>query len=268
MKRKLKAVIWPVIYLVLIVNVCVSFILVFRSYYYKSIFVSGSSMEPTLNGHEGNRVDYGIIDDHKSALNNLKRFQIITTYYPFSDSKDYVGGYDHEKGKDNVIDKNESSYKIKRIYGFPKETVKFDYDKDELENIKKRYNSTDPEVKISYDQMQYELNKIIHFYTRKPGEEFVEQKISFNRRFNINRFNEYDYEHELGDDEYWVMGDNYSHSSDCHSKKAPVYKDNLVGVLIAIEGTCKIDHKTDTDIDGTKGSYTCTERKRHMPKYY
>ena len=263
---KFKAIIWPIVYLFLIINVCVSFVLVFRSYYYKSIFVSGSSMEPTLNGHQNGRVDYGIIDDHKSALNNLKRFQIITTYYPFSDSNDYVGGYKHEKGAENVIDVNESSYKIKRIYGFPKETIKFTIEKDEWLNIKDKYDSKE----ITYDESQYQLNKIIHFWVKKPGEEFIEQKIKFNRRFNINRFEEYDYkeEIELRDDEYWVMGDNYSHSSDCHSKKGPIYRDNLVGVLIAIEGTCKIDHKTDTDVDGTKGSYTCTDRKRHFPKYY
>ena len=261
MKRKLKAIIWPIIYLILIINVLVSFILVFRSYYYKSIFVSGVSMEPTLNGHKDGRADYGIIDDHASALSrrNLKRFQIITTYYPWGD--DYVDGYDPEKGKDNVIDKNESSYKIKRIYGFPGETIKFTFDEEVYQQLKLE----DPRSA----EAQERATQAIHFFIKEPGqEEFVEQKFNFKRKFNFNRLYEYNYEVELGDNQMWVMGDNYGQSSDCHSNQQPIYKDNLVGVLIAIEGTCKIDHKMDTDVDGTKGSYTCTNRKRHLPKYY
>ena len=262
MKQKLKALIWPIIYLVLILNVCLSFVLVFRSYYFKSIFVSGTSMQPTLNGHEDGRVDYGIIDDHKTALSNLKRFQIVTTYYPFEN--DYVGGYDPAKGKDNVIDTDQSSYKIKRVYGFPGETIKFTYDEAEIERIK-----TIPGYETSFEA-QYLAAEAIHFFVKGPkDEEFVEQPLKFKRKLNINRAHEYDYEYELGKEEYWVMGDNYSHSQDCHSKQKPIYKDNLVGVLIAIEGTCTIPSKYRTeDSDGTKRSYTCVNRKRHAPVFY
>ena len=137
MKQKLKRIIWPIIYLILIINVCLSFILVFRSYYFRAIFVSGNSMNPTLKG--GSRADYGVIDDHKSAINHLKRFNIVTTYYPFAKSTDYKGGYVH--GQDNEIDKNNSSYKIKRVYGLPNETIRFDIDDDwanEVEVLKSR----------------------------------------------------------------------------------------------------------------------------------
>ncbi len=44
------------------------------------VYVDGSSMSPTLNG--GGKTEFGIVDTHSSAINNINRFDIITTYYP------------------------------------------------------------------------------------------------------------------------------------------------------------------------------------------
>ena len=262
-KRKINMIVWPLIYLVLIINVCVSFVLVFRSYYFKSIFVSGSSMEPTLHGNVSGMVDYGIIDDHKVAIKNIKRFQIITTYYPFADSKDYVDPYVH--GGTNVVDPYDSSYKIKRVYGMPGETIKFELDEEQAALAK------DYPDGFSYAAQEAAQKAIKFFVKASDSDEFVEQKITFKRKINVQKLSEYKlYEVELADDEYWVMGDNYSASSDCFTKKSPIYFDNIVGVLIAIEGTCKIKSSVviDPTDDGTKVSYKCTERKRHFPVYY
>ncbi len=268
MKARFKQIIWPLIYLVLIINVCISFILVFRSYYFRSIFVSGSSMEPTLHGDRGlnSYADYGIIDNHKSAINNLKRFQIITTYYPFKDSSDYIGGYVH--GGENEIDPKESSYKIKRVYGMPGETIKFVVDETWVAEAKQYYDQYS-------EKAQYAARQAIQFYVKKtPADSFKKQNIKFKRKISTATFDKYkDFEVELGEDEYWVMGDNYSASADCFSKNAPIYRDNIVGVLIAIEGTCKINFKAkehvDTTDDGTKDYYyECVDRKRHFPVFY
>ncbi len=265
MKSKLKMVLWPFIYLVLIINVCISLVLVFRSYYFKSIFVSGSSMEPTLHGNVSNAVDYGIIDDHKNAINNIKRFQIITTYYPFADSKDYTKPYVHDKDVVNVIDEAESSYKIKRVYGLPGETIRFELD-EEYANSARSFSN------LYSEEAQDAARRAIQFFVKtNENEGFVKQNLKFKRKINILKLNDYkSFEYTLGDDEYWVMGDNYSASSDCFTKKAPIYVDNIVGVLIAIEGTCKIVGSVNIDSteDGTKVSYKCTERKRHLPVYY
>ena len=271
MKEKLKRIIWPLIYLVLIANVCLSFILVFRSYYYRSIFVYGSSMEPTLNG-TGKYVDYGVIDDHKYAIDKLKRFQILTTYYPFAN--DYVGGYVH--GGTNVVDKEKSSYKIKRIYGFPGETIRFDVD-DEMAKYAIEAAS-DPYLGIYSETAQFYARKAVKFYVKAAGsDKFVEQELKFKRKISTNSFDKYrNFEWELGEDEYWVMGDNYSASSDCFSEKSPVYYDNIVGVLIAIEGTCIASRKNKTTVksteDGNEGTsdfyYECTSRRRHFPVFY
>lgn len=267
MKKKLKMIIWPLIYLVLIINVCVSFVLVFRSYYFKSIFVSGSSMEPTLHGNVNDVVDYGIIDDHKPAIQNIQRFQIITTYYPFSDSKDYVGGYKH--GEKNTIDPYESSYKIKRVYGLPGETIKFELDEEKAKEAIEAAGSSEG----AYSARAQECaQQAIKFYVKNDKtDEFVLQNMKFKRKINIQKLNDYKhFEIKLESDEYWVMGDNYSASSDCYTKKLPIYLDNIVGVLIAIEGTCKIRSSVSFDPteDGTKVSYRCTDRKRHLPVYY
>ena len=265
MKKKFIKIIWPVIYLVLVINVCLSFILVFRSYYYRSIFVSGPSMEPTLQGDKfanNGYVDYGIIDDHSYAINHLKRFQIVTTYYPFSDS-DYVGGYKH--GEENTLS-SEASYKIKRVYGFPGETIRFDINEDLLPE----FNS----LKYGTEQFQDVLRRILTFSVKEAGsEEFVEQKIKFKRKISNDDILKYaDFEYQLGSDEYWVMGDNYSRSDDCFRQKAPIFYDNIVGVLVAIQGTCKIktDYKNNDSSteDGTKPYFECTSRKRRIPTYY
>ena len=268
MKKKIKLVIWPIIYLVLIINVCISFILVFRSYYFRSIFVSGSSMEPTLHGQVGDRVDYGIIDDHESAINRIKRFQIITTYYPFPGSSDYVGGYSY--GEDNVIDEKEASYKIKRVYAFPGESIRFTIDQDMYQEALRKKAAGDQWGVLAQDYAQRALKVEIR---KKGSDKFVEQKIKFKRRIDIGKIGNYeDYQFDCDEDknEYFVMGDNYSASSDCFSKNLPIYRDNIVGVLVAIEGTCVIDAHIDPDstVDGTKVTYQCKQRKRHFPTYY
>lgn len=268
MRNKLKLIIWPIVYLVLIINVCISFILVFRSYYFRSIFVSGSSMEPTLHGSVSDRVDYGIIDDHKSAINRIKRFQIITTYYPFAGSNDYEGGYVH--GETNTIDESKASYKIKRVYALPGEAIKFVVDED-MKNRALEVGAYAPYCEEAQDAAQKAIKVMIRPEGKTGDDDYVEQKVTFKRKIDIYKIKNYDGKtFELGDDEFWVMGDNYSASSDCFSHEKPIYLDNIVGVLIAIEGTCKIDAHIDPDstVDGTKVTYQCKDRKRHFPTYY
>ncbi len=248
--NKLKAIIWPVVYIILIATVCVNVALIFHSYYYTPIYISGQSMEPTLDGF-GEMVDYGIIDDHPYAIDNVtkrkNRFKIITTYYPFANgsSSDYKGGYVH--GGENVLDEN-ASYKIKRIYAFPGECFKFETDGSTVNFYVK--DGTSP---LTWEGV-------------KPCQ------ITFDRKIDLtNTSRNYNYVHDepLGEDEYWVMGDNYDQSFDCFSTKKPIYRDNIVGVLIAIEGQCKISSMAKEGDDGTHISATCTNRKRYAwPKYF
>lgn len=251
-KKKFVAIIWPVIYSVLIIAICISAMMVFHSYYFTAIYVSGTSMSPTLQGASGQPVDYGIIDTHDYAIDNVikerKRFKIITTHYPFANgsSVDYEGGYVH--GKENVISKD-ASYKIKRVYAFPGECFKFDY--------------------------HYEDGKpIIDFYVKNnpftSWDLISPVQIPFSRLYDKVNLNSYKYEHNepLGSDEIWVMGDNYNVSYDCFKVKQPIYRDNIVGVLVAIEGRCTIKRNDSSD-DGTHVSAVCTDRQKYAwPHFY
>ena len=107
----------------LLVGVCVSAALFFHTYYYELIYVSGASMYPTLNGDEdekqGSIVDFGIVDAHESAKKHIKRFSIVSTYYP--DSTDY--DLTTNKVRPNA------KKKIKRIIALPGETFEIKEDK-------------------------------------------------------------------------------------------------------------------------------------------
>ena len=111
-KKKITYSLWALVYLGLTVAIVVSSISLFNNFYYESVYVNGSSMAPTFDGNgESERFgsDYGIIDKDYGAKKNVKRFQIITTYYP--------GDEDHL---------DTASYKIKRLYVKPGETFKFE----------------------------------------------------------------------------------------------------------------------------------------------
>lgn len=100
-KFNLFSLLWGLAYLASMVAIIVSSISLFNNFYYESIFVSGSSMNPTLSG-DASDCDYGIIDKSEGAKRALKRYQIVTTYYSASD-----------------VD-----YKIKRVVFLPGETFK------------------------------------------------------------------------------------------------------------------------------------------------
>ena len=83
------------------VAIIVSSVSLFRNFYYTTIYVSGGSMNPTLSGDLSN-CDYGICDRSYGAKKAVKRFQLVTTYYP------------HDT----------TDYKIKRVIALPGDTFK------------------------------------------------------------------------------------------------------------------------------------------------
>ena len=121
--KKLKSLLSITGYFLLVIALCFSASLVFHNLYYELIYVSGGSMSPTLNNHiseegenkdkEGTMVDFGIVDGHQSAINHVKRFSIVSTYY--YDDYDATGAL-----------KAGSRKKIKRIIAMPNETFKIE----------------------------------------------------------------------------------------------------------------------------------------------
>ena len=115
--KKLKAILSITGYFLLVIALCVSASIVFHNVYYELVYVSGSSMAPTLNGNDnekdGTVVDFGIADYHKSAINHIKRFSIVSTYY----YDDYASA--------GVLKAN-PKIKIKRVVALPGETFKIE----------------------------------------------------------------------------------------------------------------------------------------------
>ena len=240
-------------YFLLVLALCVSVSIVFHNTYYESVYVSGSSMYPTLKGsnmvtssygvdieEEGSVVDFGIVDTHKAARNNVKRFSIVSTYYP----DDYTA--------EGVLI-GTPNQKIKRVIALPNETFKIVDSK---------------------------------LYIKENGDfNYIPYTFSLGEATNINAKDIE--ETTLGEDEYWVLGDNREKSHDCGSAdlKRPIKKDYIIGVLIAIEGQAQLKLKecicskcgyktTDSKVlcpnctNKLTRNFELKNKEYHWPKYF
>ena len=248
--KKFKAILSITGYFLLVLALCFVGGLVFHSYYYELVYVSGGSMAPTLNGQEsesdGSVVDFGIVDRHKTAINHIERFDIVSTYYP------YNANYKDDYTEDGTLNLG-AKMKIKRIVALPGETFTI---KDGLLSVKK-------------------------------GEEFVDVPYTFKIKLSDAHKNDKDiFEKTLADNEYWVLGDNRDSSSDSATMNKGITKDNIVGVLVAIEGKAQLKYQysiclkcgkkssggavCNNDACGGKLSpqYTLINKQYQWPKYF
>lgn len=214
--NKVMAIVWAFLYLILTVTLCVSGTRTFVQFYYYPIYISGNSMEPTLNGgSEGTnrRYDFGFIDTHKAAIDSIDRFDIITTFYPFS-AEDYPQPY--EAGSKLL---NNAKHKIKRVIAVPGDTFTI---ANNVLIFRDAQTGEDEVCDLPFEIIKSDGTNRVDFKTKGYGdsEGFV----------------------TLNEDEYWVMGDNWVGSRDSYSdqKGGPVYYENIVGVLVAIVGTCNV----------------------------
>lgn len=182
-KTKLASILWSMAYLLAAAAIIVSSISIVNSLSFEMIYVSGSSMNPTLSGNPTD-CDYGTIDKSYGAKKSLKRFQIVTTYYP----------------------QDTASYKIKRVMALPGETFKV----------------------VNNDYYIYDKE------TSSWGEKLV---LNFER--NLGDTKNYG-PYTLKNDEYFVVGDNYGHSTDSFAV-GPISFSLLTGVLVRLEGRCTVD---------------------------
>lgn len=147
-KKKISDFLWPIIYFALVITICFSGCLVFRRYYYCSVFVSGQSMSPTLKGGKGNGdsgvAHFGLVDTTDLAKKRTKRFDIVTTYYPWDDS-DYPNGY--KPNEKNSLGEN-AERKIKRVLALPGETITVK--NGDITIYKNAYEVTDFEFNTHY----------------------------------------------------------------------------------------------------------------------
>ena len=206
--KKLKAILSISGYFLLVLALCFVGGLVFHSYYYELVYVSGISMAPTLNGaaneRAGSVVDFGIVDRHKSALDHIDRFDIVSTYYP------YNSNYPYDYTEEGTL-KHSAKMKIKRVIAKPGDTFEI---RDGLLWLQK-------------------------------GDEMVNVKYPF--KINLSDAHLHDKDTTapmtLGENEYWLLGDNRDSSNDSASMNISIKKENIVGVLVAIEGKAQLSVK-------------------------
>lgn len=224
-KKKINSILWGVGYFLVTCCIVASACVLFHNNYYSLIYVEGSSMVPTLNKNTGDRREFGIVDEHKTVINSLKRFDIVTTYYPIkyhsAGNAGYISDYCYindigEEVYTNYDDPNHkvqvskiADFKIKRVIALPGESF--------------RVISNGVEVRTLTEDNTWGAITTYKFPFKHSG---------------IGK--EDDHFRQLGDDEFWVLGDNWSSSTDCKVLDAPIKKGNIQGKLIAIEGTCKV----------------------------
>ena len=132
LKRKFLGIVVSIFYFLTIVALCVTSSLLMKESYFSYIYVNGSSMNPTLKGGSGGEatpphidintdeyvsgdiVNFGTVDPSTKAKKNIKRYDIVTTYFPGED-------YD---ASGNL--KKNAAYKIKRVIALPGETFKIE----------------------------------------------------------------------------------------------------------------------------------------------
>ncbi|MCQ2815357.1 MAG: signal peptidase I [Bacilli bacterium] len=213
--KKARLIYWPIFYAVAIVGICISSGFIFHNTYYVQIFVSGTSMMPTLNGwceykpDQRNIVNFGIADCHKSAIDNVKRFDVVLTYYDFGE-------------KDEV-------FKIKRIWGLPGDTISLTHDDNSYTFKVTRGNELVQECVSPYSP----TNNRLSFST---GDKTFSIKINPNSPNSLRVFDSV----VLDQNHFFVMGDNWTGSQDSYTLgKKPIELHNLSGVVVAIEGTAQ-----------------------------
>ena len=179
---------------------------------YDCFFVMGISMEPYLSGSQDEST-YGYSDNSDKAISNLKRFDLVICYYPFEGQNDYVTPYNKYK----PVLTDTATLKVKRVIGLPGDSLSIDN-----ENFSISYEINGEEITEKYNSDN------CPFERKTPIE---------NRKAEVKK---------LGDNEYFVMGDNWTKngSLDCCNPSAKatkyevLYRENIQGVIFKLEGTC------------------------------
>ena len=215
---------FPILYFLLAVSIVITGCFIFKKKFYQPIVVNGHSMWPTLSGggtytEPGDqtsyhlRYHYGLADINKSSVYGLHRFDVVVTYYPQG-----WGG-------------SSNDYKIKRIWGFPGETIDLTYDEQKLEYTFRAYKQGMPTYEIKSARKEFTQN-FESYYTQQGETKYKESSLTYsvnefvlpNKTFRTSHTNPFGsssksprvFHKDLKNDEYFVMGDNWQGSTDSY----------------------------------------------------
>ena len=202
---------WVFVYIILLVSLCFSGTVLFQKTNYILTYVDGPSMYPTLNNYTDSRYhDCGLVDESETMRQYMERFDIVITYY----STDYTNGV-----LNSYADK-----KVKRLIGFPNEHIEI-YVENEYNEETDREESI-RHLKVNGEDVQLPFDVYDPLY---QGSDVVHHK----------------HEVILGENEYFVLGDNWKQSRDSSDPIiGPVTGEMITGILIKTIGYCTINMQT------------------------
>lgn len=196
-KSPLRKVFSALITAFLLIGVLISGGFAYINYKYTPLYVDGRSMQPTLNGTYENYYELGYMETSAKVLNNLKRQDIII--------------YQTNNGSNSGI--------IKRVIGFPGETLLFKKGSEQTEGTSTFYVN---EIHIKpVDATEYTLLDEPYLSTASVAKTYTWDGTSF--------------EITLGEAEYYLLGDNRGSSRDSR-EVGPVPYTQLIGRLKVIYG--------------------------------
>ncbi len=229
-------------WLIFVIIISVSVQITYDFTRYTSFYVNGESMYPTLNKdaivysngkkEEGKTYlignfsqknhqyicDYGLMDTKDGFVSTVKRFSIVVTYY----------NSDMKKDGNSYLPSNNAELKIKRVIGMPGEEIYFDvlgdlYIKGSGESSFRKVDQPFLDVD-SWDEDSKE-------FLAKAKKETNE-----NSKYANGELNSY----KLGNDEYFLVGDNRIKGASNDSRNiGAVNSYSFVGKVVTIIGKCK-----------------------------
>lgn len=258
--EKFQSIFFPVLYLLLSIGIVITGCVIFYNNYYQKILVDGISMKPTLIGGGSAhasvdgipvyyRYHYGIADLHQSAVNKLNRFDVCVTYYP------------------QAWPTEDGASIIKRVWGFPGETLKLTYN---AENREFTYTvSKNDKLLCEYKAPVVEITRKYEAEYKKNGQrKFTTVSETFNAaEFNVGNKIFYTnvatssyrtFTKTLQSNEYFVMGDNWDGSSDSYTnitKTDLLTKKYIQGRAVCISGYASSQGNKAVDIHKTNKRY-------------
>ena len=260
--EKFQSIFFPILYFLLALGICLTGCFIFQNKYYQSILVDGASMQPTLvgGGSAGTTVEYkgtnypvyfrnhyGVADLHQSAVNKLKRFDVCVTYYPDSWSAE------------------DGASIIKRVWGLPGETLSLTYNNEKTEftftiskndKLIKEYKAPVVEITKKYEG-EYFVNGKRKYTTTAKTFTAAEFNVG-DKLFYVNATTKRTFTKTLAKNEYFVMGDNWSASSDSYSNRDNLdllTKKYLQGKAICINAYASSKNSQAVAIHKIKGRY-------------
>ena len=248
--EKFQKIFYAVLYLVCAFAFVISGCYIFYKTYYSNVYVSGTSMSPTLiGGNVAGRNHYGISDNHQKALKNLNRFDVVITYYPTQ----WTG-----TDEDTV-------YKIKRVWGFPGETISMTYVDEEYIFTVSRGDHMIYQTTAEVNIKNYEGVGQLKVATFNDGKRTFDVN-AFSRHFDSNqqvvfddaKRTEFTVTLDKEKQEYFLMGDNWTASSDSYTHMNLTQRisfGNLQGKVIAIKGTAVVKNGELTDKKKIRNMY-------------